>query len=434
MADHATSPSQPCQTTHDEHKLPLTLLQLLSNTVIIYQSAPYLPVYSLLALGATSKAFQSLIHHTPGVFRHLDLTRCKAAQFDIAPIDHGGEVWRNVQLDENLTEDDFYGGPLLGIFHALRRQNILQDVHTLILDGLSVTSDLVQEIICHDSFNVRILSIQNVRYLNERKLQQVLRYVIRPTRPPNVPRLEGLYLFGTSGDMSPTASRRTNPLSASGDSIDTEGGGAQWYGKRGRVVKKSQHIGWASTIMACRGIISFDTVACNGPRHWPPVTATDGEGPIPWYRLRAVYVQPQIAVYAVGGCCKCNTAPEGLSEFGKSPLENFPLLAPHPLHTSTVRSAKTPTEDASDMKLLVRCIECLRNRYCDSCHKWWCEDCYETPEHAPNDTGPLHFREAGENMLDGNQPTAAKVYTDFSFGLNWKAYHYLARSDMMLLG
>lgn len=87
--------------------LPTTLLNLLSNTLILYQTAPYLPVSSLLALGATSKSFRALVHHTHGVFRHLDLTEIKSAQFQIAAIDHGGEVWRNVQLDENVTEDEF---------------------------------------------------------------------------------------------------------------------------------------------------------------------------------------------------------------------------------------------------------------------------------------------------------------------------------------
>jgi hypothetical protein len=86
--------------------LPITLLNLLSNTLVLYQTAPYLPASSLLALGATSKSFKSLIHDTPGIFRHLDLTQIKAAQFRIAAIDHGGEVWRNVQLDKNVTEDE----------------------------------------------------------------------------------------------------------------------------------------------------------------------------------------------------------------------------------------------------------------------------------------------------------------------------------------
>jgi hypothetical protein len=84
-----------------------SLLGFLSNPLILYQTAPYLPPASLLALGATSKSFHELIHHTQGVFRHLDLTNVKSVKFDIQSIDHGGEVWRNVQLDENVTEDEF---------------------------------------------------------------------------------------------------------------------------------------------------------------------------------------------------------------------------------------------------------------------------------------------------------------------------------------
>ena len=69
---------------------------------------------------------------------------------------------RVLHVDENVTEDEyvhlprparkhtnalsFYGGPLQGIFNTLRRRHILQDVQTLILDGLSVTSDLLSDL------------------------------------------------------------------------------------------------------------------------------------------------------------------------------------------------------------------------------------------------------------------------------------------------
>ena len=92
--------------------IPTSLLSLLSNTLVLYQTAPYLPPASLLALGAISKDFRHLIHDTPNVFRYLDLTRVKAAQSEIGSIDHGGEVWRNVQLDENVTEDESVDQPL----------------------------------------------------------------------------------------------------------------------------------------------------------------------------------------------------------------------------------------------------------------------------------------------------------------------------------
>jgi hypothetical protein len=93
------------RTTPDD--LPVSLLQLLSNTLVLNIITPHLPASSLLALGSTSKTFRNLISNTPDVFRYLDLTKIKDAQFDIAAIDHGGEVWRNAQLDENVTEDEF---------------------------------------------------------------------------------------------------------------------------------------------------------------------------------------------------------------------------------------------------------------------------------------------------------------------------------------
>jgi hypothetical protein len=86
--------------------LPTTLLELFSCTLILYQTTPYIPVRSLLSLGATSKDFRALIYKTRDVFRHLDLAHVKSTQSEIGSIDHGGEVWRNVQLDENVTEDE----------------------------------------------------------------------------------------------------------------------------------------------------------------------------------------------------------------------------------------------------------------------------------------------------------------------------------------
>jgi hypothetical protein len=86
--------------------LPISLLYLLSNSLVLDQTVPYLPVSSLLALGATSKSFKDLISRTPNIFRHLDLSNVKSAQFEIANIDSGGAIWRNVQLDENVTEDE----------------------------------------------------------------------------------------------------------------------------------------------------------------------------------------------------------------------------------------------------------------------------------------------------------------------------------------
>lgn len=90
----------------DQEYKTTSLLALLSNPLILLETLQWLPVFSVLDLGATSKSYRNLIYETPHVFRSLDLSPFKIAQCEVTQIDHGGETWRNVQLDENLTEDE----------------------------------------------------------------------------------------------------------------------------------------------------------------------------------------------------------------------------------------------------------------------------------------------------------------------------------------
>jgi hypothetical protein len=173
----------------------------------------------------------------------------------------------------------------------------------------------------------------------------------------------------------------------SGDRLadEIQRSGDKWYGKSGKVIAKPPSPEWANTLQACQGIISFDAVLCRGPRHSLPITTEKDQKSAPWYRNMEAHISARIATHAVKGCCKCGTSPEGFSEFGLSRMEQFPLLAPPPLHDSTVKSAKAPPrDDTNNGKLLVRCFDCLRNRYCESCHKWWCEDCYEASDATDN--------------------------------------------------
>ena len=161
--------------------------------------------------------------------------------------------------------------------------------------------------------------------------------------------------------------------------------GERWYQKRGKVLPKLPSLEWANVMLACCGIISFDAVLCGGPRHSTfesPHLDTSDVTTIP----STPYLSARVASYAIRGCESCHTAPEGISKFNLSPMEQFPLLSPPPSHSSSTRSAKAPfisNNDVSpDRKLLVRCLDCLRNRYCESCHKWWCEECYSIPNHG----------------------------------------------------
>ncbi|TDZ35257.1 hypothetical protein C8035_v009833 [Colletotrichum spinosum] len=382
------------QDVHDANTLyenpAIDLLTLLCNPLILSHTAPHLSAHDRLSLSTTSRSFRDLITHTSGVFRHLDLTRVRTAQFDVDGIDRGGQVWRNVQLDENLTEDDFYSGPLRGIFSNLRRRDILQDVQTLILDGLSVTSELCNEIILDPSYSVRILSVRGVKNLNERKLCRTLQYACRPSRPEGTPRLKGLYVFGARDTPLPSATPTTasqtvshaahissgwNAKSQQALTSSLRSEGDEWYQKKGRIVARQLPEEWASTLVDCAGIIAFDALPCTGPHH----INSPAYGKV---KISSSSRQWAVATVALGGCAGCGAAPEGMSVHKDTPASQRPLLCPPPLLTSSVKAATTPSPTVGSSKspsFVARCLDCLRERYCAGCHKWWCEECYQTP-------------------------------------------------------
>ncbi|KAJ0168535.1 hypothetical protein CTA2_4987 [Colletotrichum tanaceti] len=373
-----------------------TLLSLLSNPLILAHTAPHLSAYDRLILASTSRAFRELIKHTSGVFRHLDLTQVRGAQFDIdGNIDRGGQVWRNnAQLDENLTEDDFYSGPLRGILSNIRRQNILQDVQTLVLDGLSVTAELCHEIILDPAHSVRLLSIRGVKNLNERKLCASLQYACRPSRPEGTPRLKGLYVFGakdapllpiitasgvSSGAVG-TASQGAqigagwNAKSKQALTSSLRSEGEDWYQKKGRIIARPLVEEWANALVDCHGIIAFDGLACLGPHHMnSPAYAK--------VRIPPTARHWAVATVALGGCAGCGAAPEGMTIHTGTPAIQRPLLSPPPLLTSSIKAATTPHSgpEAPWSSFVARCTDCLRERYCAGCDKWWCEECYQAP-------------------------------------------------------
>ncbi|KAK1066510.1 hypothetical protein LTR74_007059 [Friedmanniomyces endolithicus] len=267
-------------------ELPTSLIDLLSNAIVLRQTAPYIPVASLLALSATCRTFQDIITTQKDVWRYLDLT--KTAPIDTSPIDVGGVTWRAERMDESLTEDDFYAGPLRGIYSHLHQRSILQYVQTLVLDGLSVPADLVREIVTEDRFNVRILSIREAKHLNVSILQQVLRYIVRPTRAAGTPKLKALYSFGPKDaarymigqQQRLEGSQALGVMASEGaqigaewnqrssDTLSTSLGDEEtkWYNATGRALRKPQS-DWPDTLVACLGLITFDAVLCRGPRH-----------------------------------------------------------------------------------------------------------------------------------------------------------------------
>jgi hypothetical protein len=390
----------------EEERIPTTLLDLLSNSLVLRQTAPYLPISSLFTLAATSKSFNSLVCQPSDTFRYLDLSTLKRASFESSPIDSGGVSWRSKRMDEALTEDEFYSGPLRGIMSRLTRQDILANVTTMILDGLTVTAEVVREIISEDRFNVRILSIREAKHLNERKLMHVLKYAVRSSRPEGTPKLKGLYVFGPMDPRptpEPAIGRRRSPtrypdsppsgvMNALGAqlgaewnrksqealSFDLQRTDDKWYQPSGRMFKRTPVSDWAETLQACEGIIHFDAVLCRGPRHDPQnFVGLDTEA---IHHQHSSYLPPTVATVALGtdGCAKCGSCPEGPATFGQSPSHHLPLLAPPRLHSPSIRAAQMPhcKDGSGPPPLYIRCDACLKHRHCERCSKWWDETCY----------------------------------------------------------
>lgn len=269
-------------------------------------------------------------------------------------------------------------------------------------------SDLVSEIILQDSYNVRVLSIRGVQLLNEGKLQQALKYAVRTTRPEGTPKLQALYIFGPSDPKPSKLKMRSNiddHIDASSSIIPgsiMHAQGAQigaamdvvmtpsttnrpsknvdkWYRGEGKVLSRPISAAWEATLIDCEGIISFDAVLCRGPRHLHASNLSYDSNT----NVRFAEGLPMRAAnISLQGCHACGTSPEGFLP-SKTCQARLPLLAPPPLHASTRRACITPFEHSPD-GFLARCADCMRARFCESCYKWWCEDCYTLPEVALN--------------------------------------------------
>ncbi|PLB50533.1 hypothetical protein P170DRAFT_356261 [Aspergillus steynii IBT 23096] len=412
-----------------------SLVDVLSNSLILDHMAPYLSASSLFALASTSRFLQATILETPYVFRHLNLSHSRGAH-PPAKDAIDSEFHRSGHADDGLTEDDFYSASLRHVFANLERRSILQDVRTLVLDGLAVPADLVAEIILNERFHVRILSIRDCRHLNERKLMQVLQYAVRPSRPRGAPRIKGIYHFTPmnharamvrsryrdwwgsrcAGQAPCGATAAKNPVSPH----DQQPGGPQccqnaWYRPSGRLFQRSIEDGWAQTIQRCEGVIAFDAVLCRGPRHdvelSTPSTGSQGEP----QRDNRLVLGPAIATVALGpdGCDGCHTSPEGPSIWGRSPPEQFPLLTPPPLHSSSIAVAKRPALFPHEHPaMIVRCAGCLNDRWCHRCNKWFCTSCLPHPERVRSNLSPHQTAVRGRDNNRGADSIGPGVSKD----------------------
>ncbi|KAM5434567.1 hypothetical protein MferCBS31731_006669 [Microsporum ferrugineum] len=301
---------------------PTSFWDVISNSLVLDHLTPYLSVASLLSLASTCTALRALIMDTPYVFRYLDLTSCKGAQLSwIRTVDRNINTAAATAAEETPADEQIYSAPLRTIFDDLGRRSVLQDVRTLVLDGLPVTAQLVSDILLTDRFRVSLLSIRGCLHLDERKLRQAIEYAVRPGRAKGSPRVKGIYYFSPkpiaatpatpASGASPSDNRRLpvcntstlghrdssnhrrhrqrhraphhsdlgsavvqaeeDPVDRSGDRTNRPGClslGSEWYCQPGEVLKlPSVQNGWARTLQLCQGVISFDAPLCRGTRH-----------------------------------------------------------------------------------------------------------------------------------------------------------------------
>lgn len=332
----------------------------------------------------------------------------------------------------------------------------MRDVQVLSLDGLSVTAEVVHDILTDPSFSVRILSIRGVKNMNERKLRAALQYACRESRPEGTPRLKGLYIFGPRdasqpAPTSPSESRSPSPTSPAAPTVATTWNSRSqkaltaslaeepeaWYIRRGNQFPNLPNRispEWASTLVACAGIISFDAVLCTGPRHfnspaWGKIHLEASETNVPHFN---------VATHSLGGCASCGSAPEGWTVWGEeshtpwggldsdseaeadgrtserymTELARFPLLAPPPMHSASIRVAMCPAgqsvkphrefwsngKQQGTARFIPRCFDCIRDRYCAGCHKWWCEACYAGPRASSTAVGGAEMHSGPDSV------------------------------------
>ncbi|KAJ6255848.1 hypothetical protein Dda_9458 [Drechslerella dactyloides] len=204
------------------------LLEFLSNDYLLIQTVPYLLPHETLALALAAKPFHNLLFHTPGVFRHVDLSLAA-----LLPVNQAA---KQVTLRRSYPD-------ILSAGHIVGR-----DTQTLILDGLPMNFDRLTNLLVSPNQRISILSVRDCA-INQPVFMQTLHFLVRPG---SASPLKGVYIFGKSNGR-PRAKNR-------------------WQ----RVGEIEFIEGWAETVQACEGRIAFDIGLCKGSKHADLLPLDDG--------------------------------------------------------------------------------------------------------------------------------------------------------------
>jgi hypothetical protein len=343
-----------------------TLLDLISNHLVLAQLAPYLSTSALFHLAITSRSFSEALRGDPKAFQRLDLSTVRGVPFELcedeAPEEH---VLFDKHSDGPWAR---YCLPLMKLASTSWKWDILPRVQTLILDRQYIHSDTLRDILLDGACQIRLLSLLGVWGLDRIEFQSLIDDIFRGGRRGDGPRLEGIYYFGAPlvskkfqeqvDDESTLATAAKESGSPStDDDLNT------WY-RHSQVAFQAPRIEFDSALLrVTQGVVVWDAVLCRAPRHTYPHDR---------------FIVPAIASVALGptGCHICHSSPEGP---GRT-VNQLPLLSPPPLHSSSIKVAQEIPSDKkyiAPLPFYARCVNCLKNRWCACCNKWWCEDCYQ---------------------------------------------------------
>lgn len=355
-------------TTHS----PTSLIDLLSNHLVLAQLAPYLSISALFNLSVTSRRFNEVICSDPNAFQRLDLSTVRGVPYHLCELepyephtvvdDHGHSV----------EERERYCLPLKKLANISWKRDLLPTVQTLILDRQYVHVDMVRDILLDHACQIRLLSLIDVRGLDRLDFQHLIDDIFRGGRRLDSPRLEAIYYFGP-----PSVSGKfcDQPVASDADEDPNP-----WY-LRSKVAFQPPEFEflYSALLRATQGVLVWDAVLCRAPRHTYP---------------NPRYIIPTIASVALGprGCHICHSSPEGPG----STVNQLPLLSPPPLHSSLIKVAQEVPSNGprtAPLPFYARCVSCLKHRWCVRCNKWWCENCYQFG-------GPNCYKENNARGLD----------------------------------
>ncbi|KZZ98207.1 hypothetical protein AAP_00468 [Ascosphaera apis ARSEF 7405] len=396
-------------TKAEDHVPPL--VKMLSNSVVLDRFAPYLSLPDLFSLASTSSDIRHVLLDHPRVFRHMDLAP-RSSHRTSPEYTSESPVQQQPRLNPMMADTNF-SGPLRNLFKIMDRRALLKNVRTLVLDGLPVSAQSVGEILANRELSIAILSIRDCQNLDNQKLKHIIKHACRSDRPKDMPKVKGIYLFSSKEEAThPQHNHAVVPANACETSEDnrSQDGSANaamhpWYKSSGRVLQRSKVDGWADVLKQCEGVMSFDAILCRGPRHNSSYYHLDSS-----QDMLEPSLPPAVANFALrpDGCEGCHSSIEGPLVWGHSPGNQFPLLSPLNIHTSTVAACKDPTTIFnSKPKLLMQCEQCLTGRHCHRCGKWWCSTCLPISQNSAHsfifEEEPLQ-----ENQLGGSKLGASR--------------------------